>query len=261
MLIKIFILFLFSASLLQADFIEKINQDVLIALENAEQFQNQKAEIASTWNALLEKGCLQVSGDDKDVRPPFVALQAIMEDVLSKELNHDVSWVQGIILTPMPATPLCMQGEVSPYLVDPSIENDPNRLNTVKSRATSLRDLLHQGALMCIAYAKGGLYKRTESQQDVYREERLRYSQTLVDLELTCKTIPEELIGALYLFRDQAGQTYVFAIKMTQAKDPKEMGHFGLWFGQLDRECILERVLSILQFLMENEIDPKACTK
>jgi hypothetical protein len=223
----------------------------------AEEFGILKEDISKTWKTLIQKGVLEISGADKDVRPYFVALQGVIEHVLSCELQNDIKSLKGIIHTPMPATPLCSKGEVSSDLVDPAIENDQKRLFTVKARTTIVRDFLHQGGYLYIIYPKDGMAKRTDIQQSIYQQELHNYPN-LLDKPLNCSSIPDELIGATYIFTDQQGHTYAFAIKMTQAKDPKENGNFGLWFGSLQNTQVSQRVNAVLNFIEQNGIEVSA---
>ena len=126
----IFILFscvnisLFSTE--EPSIIEKLSAKVLETIEHSEevpglrseQFALLKEKICRTWKELVQEGVVTVSDTDKEVRPNFVALQGIMEHVLSLELKGEVKALTGIIHTPMPATPLCSLGEVSKELVD-----------------------------------------------------------------------------------------------------------------------------------------------
>ncbi len=221
----------------------------------SEEFYLLREGIATTWDVLTDKGVLKVSGTDKETRPYFVALQAIVEHVLATELNKSVKILTGLIHTPMPATPLCSRGEISRELVDPTIELDPLRLFTVKVRTTIVRDYLIQGGNLYIIYPKAGLQKRTEEQQKIYLEEIANYPFNLFDMPLNCENIPTDIIGATYLFRDRSGKLFAFAIKMTQAKDPKDMGNFGLWFGSIEQAAIQERIREVSHFLEEQGSD------
>lgn len=221
----------------------------------AEEFGLLKADISKTWKTLVQNGVLEIEGTDKDVRPYFVALQGVIEHVLSCELQNEVQSLKGIIHTPMPATPLCSKGEVSRDLVDPTIENDSKRLFTVKARTTIIRDFLHQGGYLYVIYPKDGMTKRTDIQQSIYQQELHNYPNHLLDKPLHCSSIPDELIGATYIFTDRKGNTFAFAIKMTQAKDPKESGNFGLWFGSLQNKEVSRRVDSVLNFIEQNGVE------
>lgn len=240
-----------------SDLINILNQKVSQTLKHseevpglkAEEFGALKTEIAEAWDKLVHQAVLEVEGTDKDVRPCFVALQALVEHVLSRELCHGVTSLKGMIHTPMPATPLCSNGEISEDLVDPSIEQDAKRLFTVKARTTIVRDFLYQGGYLYIIYPKDGLAKRTEAQQSIYHQELMNYPEHLIDQPLNISSIPDELIGATYFFTDCGGNTYVFAINMTQAKDPRELGKFGLWFGSLENPAVYKRVEAVMSFI------------
>lgn len=213
-----------------------------------------KDDICNAWNILDQDSVLEVCGTDQKIRPSFVALQGIIEQALANELRNNIKTLNGFIHTPMPATPLCTRGEISPELVDRSIEVDLNRLFTVKARATIIRDYLFQKGNLHIVYPQAGLLKRTEEQQKIYKEELDHYPSHLFDVPLACESIPPELIGATYIFQDFSGNFFVFAIKMTQAKDPQDMGTFGLWFGSMNHAAIKQRVTTLSEFLKKNDL-------
>lgn len=218
----------------------------------SEEFSSLRNGISKNWDTLVEDGVLEVSGTDKDIRPHFVALQGVIEHVLAAELQKGVIALNGFIHTPMPATPLCTTGEISTELVDPSIETDLVRLFTVKARTTIIRDYLFKGGNLYVIYPKDGFKKRTEEQQKIYQQELVNHPTHLFDISLNCENIPTELIGATYFFQDQSGKTFVFAIKMTQAKDPKDTGNFGLWFGPITHSSIQERIKAVSSYMEQN---------
>ncbi len=221
---------------------------------HAEEFSPLAEKISEYWSTLLTEGVLEISGTDKEIRPYFVSLQGVIEQVLASELHKNVSDLTGVIHTPMPATPLCTQGEISPELVDPSVAADPARLFTVRSRATVIRDYLFQGGCLYIAYPEAGYYRRTKEQQNIYRQELDTYSDRLFDLPLSSENIPPELIGATYLFRDRCGKQFAFAVNMTQAKNPEDTGHFGLRFGPVDHPAVQEWLRAISAYMEQNGV-------
>jgi hypothetical protein len=243
----------------QASFIEQINSKVIETIENAEQvpglqaqeFCSLKMGLKERWHELLESGVLEVTGTDQEVRPYFVALQAIVEHVLADELNKNIESLMGVIHTPMPATPLCTEGTISQELVNPDIENDPLRLFTVKARTTIIRDYLHKGGKLYVAYPKEGIHKRTEVQRHIYAKELLNYPLNLIDCPLNCESLPSDCVGAFYLFEDMHGKLFGFAIKMTQANNPQEKGNFGLWFGEFTNQPLQERIQSIFNGVLK----------
>lgn len=243
-------------------FIQNIHSKVIETIAHSEnvpglkseEFTSLKVGIGERWTELVEKGVLEVTDTDKEVRPYFVALQAIVEHVLAQEKN--IESLVGVIHTPMPATPLCTEGNVSKEVVDPSIEEDPTRLFTVKARTTILRDYLHQGRDLYVVYPKEGMNKRTETQQQVYKKELNNYPAHLFDRPLECDSIPTELIGATYLFKNPEGKVFAFAIKMTQANSPQELGSFGLWFGEVANSPVNERILNISENVLKHSPQP-----
>ncbi|MBS0621125.1 MAG: hypothetical protein JSS61_06675 [Verrucomicrobia bacterium] len=228
-------------------FTQTFDSKVVDIIENSEQYKSLKPGLLERWNELVEQGVLEVSGTDEEVRPYFVSLQGIVEHVLATELNHSVKSLIGVIHTPMPATPLCTDGAVSEELVSTSVLQDPMRLFTVKARTTIVRDYLHQGGNLYIAYPKAGIARRTASQQEIYRKELANYPLCLHDYPLECESIQDDLIGATYVFTDQEGNAFAFAIKMTQANSPQDKGHFGLWFGDAQNSPVHERIQDVSQ--------------
>lgn len=220
----------------------------------AAEFALLKESLVSTMKQLVKEEAIEIEGRDQDVRPTFVALQGIIEHVLASKLGTEVTSLSGMILTPMPATPLCSKGEISKELLDPSIEKDPLRELTVKARTVLLREYLAKGGNLKVAYPEKGFGKRTEEQQAIYREELKKHPLSLVDAPLLCDSLPDDVIGAIYRFTDQTGNAFVFAIRMTQANDPRDAGHFGLWLGAIDSPKIQKRTDRVFSFL--NTIAP-----
>lgn len=245
---------------IKSNFVSSIQSKVLKTIESSndipglrsDEFCALKSELVKTWETLVENGAYQLKGTDREVRGCFVALQAVIEQVLAAELQKEITSLTGVIHTPLPATPLCTTGAISKELVDPSIESDPSRSFTVKVRSTILRDYLFKGGDLYIIYPKEGLQNRTAEQRAIYQQELINYSTHLFDTPLNCEAIPSDLIGATYLFQDRLGKPFVFAIQMTQAKDPQERGNFGLWFGPLDHSAIQDRIRAVSSFLVEN---------
>lgn len=220
----------------------------------SEDFFSLKTEISRIWSILLKDGILELRGNDKDIRPYFVSLQAVIEHILASELHQNVKTLKGFIHTPMPATPLCSRGEISKELVDSSMELDPVRLFTVKARTTIVRDYLFKGGDLYIVYPKCGYEKRSEEQKTIYQQELMNYPHHLFDIPLNCENMPSELIGATYLFQDCFGNNFVFSINITQAKGPKDFSNFGLWFGPIDHPAIQKRLQALSDYLEQNDV-------
>ncbi|MFA6915359.1 MAG: hypothetical protein WC222_03100 [Parachlamydiales bacterium] len=248
-------------------FIQNIHSRVIETIKHSdsvpglksEEFNTLKAGLLERWNALIEKGVFEITASDQEVRPYFVALQGIVEHVLSNELGNSVRSLTGVIHTPMPATPLCTKGNVSEELVDSSIEKDPLRLFTVKARTTIIRDYLFHGGDLYVVYPKEGLTKRTAIQQQIYKNELNTYPSHLFDRPLDCECIDNDLIGASYLFKTSDGKLFAFAIKIPQANSPQELGCFGLWFGEFEITTpAYVRISFVLESILKHSSKPIA---
>lgn len=262
--------FISSSPKKETPFIENISRELYRIIDHTEEIPGlgalQSKELAvlrpklvQTWNALVENGVLEISGVDKEIRPLFVGLQAIIEHVLASQMPEKVTSFDGFIHTPMPATPLCSKrAPISDSLAKASIQNDPSRLATVHARTHTIRSILENNGKLIIAYPESGYSKRSEKEQAIYREELMKYGDQLSDMPLNCSSIPEELIGATYSFKDNLKEeTFVFAIKITQANDPKDAGHFAIWFGPLkENKAIQKRVNEVALFVNSNHPTP-----
>lgn len=245
-------------------FIQNIHSKVLETIKNSksvpglksEEFNSIKIGIGERWTELVKKEVIELTTTDKEVRSYFVALQGIVEHVLADELGKSVQSLTGVIHTPMPATPLCTEGNVSKELVDPSIEEDPLRLFTVKTRTTAIRDYLFRGGDLYIVYPKEGMIQRTEIQQQTYKKELENYPAHLFDRPLDCESISNDLVGAFYLFKNTEGKLFAFAIKMTQANSPQHLGNFGLWFGEVSKSPVSDRISNVLENILKHSSQP-----
>jgi hypothetical protein len=247
-------------------FVQHVHSQVVRAIEHAETVPGLQSEVFKTikpgiilyWNELVNNEILEVSAADAEVRPYFVAIQALVEHVFSCEQGKSVKSLVGVIHTPMPATPLCTTGTISPGLVAASIEEDPARLFTVESRTTIIRNFLAQNGELYVVYPEKGFTERTEAQQKIYNDELTNYPLNLFDRPLKCESIENELIGAVYIVENQIGKKFAFAIKITQANDPKDIGHFGLWFGELENSPVSDRIETVLKAMREYSAEPIA---
>jgi len=61
-----------------------------------------------------------------------------------------------------------------------------------------------------------------------------------------------DLVGAFYLFKNTEGKLFAFAIKMTQANSPQELSSFGLWFGEMGKSPVNDRISNVIENILEN---------
>jgi hypothetical protein len=213
-----------------------------------------KPGLQERWAELVKKGAITKEESDKDGRPYTVLLQAIIENVLpSEQKNKRLKSLEGVIHTPMQATPFCTtkDAEITKALIDPAVEKDPLRFATVISRPAIDRDYLEFGPID-IVYPEYNEKKRTPEQLKIYREALEEYSPNLKDHSLNCASIPQDLIGAYHRFENHEGKKFAFAMKATQANDPKTTV-FGLWFGELKPSTpVYERISEVEKFIKEH---------
>lgn len=234
----------------QDKYIKTLFDEIRTSISQSEEYAQTREAISLALDELHKTGHLVGKGTDAEHRPVFVGLQAVIENVLSIHLQErTVTHLSGVIHTPMPTTPLCteVKAQVTTALAHDSIVNDPNRRQTIVSRAQIVREFLTRGGALYVAYPKGGLEKRTEEQQKIYNAARLTFYIGLVDIQLE-KDLPTDMVGATYVVKTKDGNKLFFAIKASQANAPKtEDQAWELWLGTLEQHRTrYEHVLNTL---------------
>lgn len=233
-------------------------------IEMSEKLQSLREGLVDLSGMLFQTGFATKSEEDQKVRPYFVTLQGIMEQNLAFEMKRGkIKRVVGIIHTPTPATPLCTEGDISERLVHSSLEQDENRLLTVKARADIIRDFLDFGCTLYVVYPEGGLEKRTDQQKLVYYKALEDYSNNLHDFQLKQSDMDHDMVGASYLFEDDEGREYLFSIKAYQANAPADDNTWSMWFGETSNPEVAKRLTRVREFLRESggpsfELKPQA---
>ena len=218
-----------------------------------------KPGLLQRWAELVEKGAITKEESDKDGRPYTVLLQAVIEDVLpSEQKKGRLKSLKGVIHTPMPATPFCTTEDAAILedLIDPVIQKDLLCFATVISRPAIDRNYLKEGTID-IVYPKDGK-SRTSEQLKIYHEALEDYAPNLKDHSLNCGSIPQDLIGAYHTFENHEGKKFAFAMKATQANDPKTTV-FGLWFGEFEPFTpVYKRISEVEKFIKEHRFPPSS---
>ena len=191
-------------------------------------------------------------GTDTDLRPVFVNVQADFERAIVYWLNSkQIIRSTCIIHAPAPATPLCTNGEISAGLIDPAIQNDFERLLTVKKRPDIIRDYLREGGHFLTVYPSGGRNSRSVEQLAILDNLLENYPHHLQATELDCSQIPQDLIGATYLITFADSQTYVLSLRSYQANSPAD-DKWAIWFGSIHDPVVAERLQAVMSFLKEH---------
>ncbi|MDP1836394.1 MAG: hypothetical protein Q8K75_10780 [Chlamydiales bacterium] len=213
--------------------------------------QSHQEEMLALIQQLKENGSYCEEGSD-DFRVKFVGSQGTIEHVLAcAQALGEIHHLVGVIHTPTPATPLCTYPNEDPSLglLDETIANDSSKVLTVRSRAQIVREYLHKNGTLYITYPHGGLEKRSPEQQEIYAEALLQFPNNLIDWVLNSDNLPNDQIGATYLFRDNDDNVYAFSIKSTQAREPLDTVLWGLWFGAISNPAVSERVTDVFDYL------------
>jgi hypothetical protein len=212
-----------------------------------------KKEIHLLLDELETKGVSIHKGSD-ELRVKFVTVQGCLEHVLTcMQSSNEIHGLTGIIHTPNPATPLCTKPDpLDTELLDASIRKDLNKLLTVHSRAQIVRDYLLQGGKLHVVYPLGGLEKRTQEQQVIYKEELVKFPHSLFETVLSTSKMDPDQVGATYFFRNDLNQVFVFSIKSRQANDPQDLSEWGIWIGSIEEPKINQRIQEIFSYLKTN---------
>ncbi|KEQ17445.1 hypothetical protein [Endozoicomonas numazuensis] len=116
-----------------------------------------------------------------------------------------------IIHTDRPTTPLCnLNGKLAKDTLPESVRSDPQRLKTLKDRTETMRLLAREKQVdLYIAYSHGGLLKRSEKEQGIFKDEvKSRKNIALHNAELSCPTIPKKLSDATYILKLTNGKNF-----------------------------------------------------
>lgn len=201
----------------------------------------------------LEKNGYYVREGSDDFRAPFVGLQGVIEHLLAiQKTTKKISHILGAIHAPTPPTPLCakVDGENVKNLMDPEVIKNQDKLATVTERAVTIRRLLERGATLFAIYPEGGMEKRKEEEQQIFLGVWKNYPEHLKTIQITSKEM--DLIGAIYIFTDETGKTFVFSIKAQQANKPLEKSIWGIWFGTMDHPEVNKRFEEVSDYLKKH---------
>lgn len=216
---------------------------------SADEVAECKMELTNHCHTLIEKGSIEITSADPEVRATMVSIQALFEHVLAIELNLGVKDLIGIIHTPKPATPLCTS----------KIENPaefPLAAFSADGRTEILREFMRLGGNLYVVYPKAGLTERTADEQRNYHEALLTNSAHLFDRPLDCEALDPELSGATYIFKSGA-KKYIFAVKAAQSGTKNGTGSFGLWLGEYNSEFpAFDRIKKISGLICNTEHIP-----
>jgi hypothetical protein len=193
------------------------------------------------WSELKETGIVTKTGTDQDLRPQFVTVQFLVESTIASMLEQNlIKKAIAVIYTPQPPTPLRLNDLNISTLVSQEVNDDPERLNTVRIRHESLHRYLSLGGVLhAIRLADDASVPGIE----VYKDNLDKYPNALIDHKTA--SIDPARIGASYLIECNNGQKVLFTITSKQINDTKD-GVWALELGSVERKAELLRSLQAL---------------
>lgn len=221
----------------------------------------------SFMQQVLKDGKALQTGTDKEMRTIFVRFQAQMEREMLERLikpqaglpsNHIRSiW---IIHTPLIATPLVTEGEVSPQLIATKVlkDKDKQRVQTSLERAVIMREYLAHGGVLIATYVAdpSGTLGRTPEQMAVFQKLKQQYPRQLIELPIPVTVLPEgkypaDKLGATYIVQQPSGFIFEMTNMGTQINTAPNGAKWGVWLQErhLPQGQTTQRLCSVFQFL------------
>lgn len=173
---------------------------------------------------LCEDGYAKMVGTDQECRSICVTAQGAIEDALTQMLmSGEITSVKAFFLTPLPTTPLRKEGATQ-GLTKGFFEEA--RQYTLDKRENTVRELRDAGAVIMVAYSQES-YEELKSKVDdgstkqVSIWEKECKHDNVINMPLNIK-VPKDLIGALYLIRDNNDNVFFLPTQGIQAADASE---------------------------------------
>ena len=224
----------------------------------ADQFPPFDKSTQAVWQTLSSQGYAKMSGkSDKEARTIFVTLQAYLEASMTDTPFEKGIW---IIHTPLIATPVVTNGQLSEGLVAPEILKDPDttRVDVALKRADIIRTFLKKGGTLIIAHAanqREGSLGRTPEQIRIFEKLKKEYPKQLIEFGINPKLLlnqefPRDKIGATYFMERQGSDTLEITQRGVQIHDAKP-GTWGIWQQTREKPIALvtKQIQEIMQFL------------
>jgi len=206
-----------------------------------EEFAALRPMITEMWNSVTKMGWIQKYGIDEETRPSFIALQAIVQHVLTQEKDLKI---MAYLFDTHPTLSLCTipepQSELDALMRSPS---------AIYSEAEALRSILEkEGGRLNVFYLKDHLADLTEEQQSAYAQTLMIHPNNLRDVPLEVQNMPPNVFGISYALIAPDG-IYFFSSQIPPEHDKRDVVDFGIWFGSVFNTSIWHRPKGILQFV------------
>ncbi len=239
-------------SRVDTSFIPQLHPVLPIQLDNKQDIQAQQI-----WQEIISKGYSVHQGTDKTMRPIFGQIQAHLEQQMINSFSQiPLGSTLWIIHTPLIATPLVTNDEVSKTLVSSEIQN------TALARAKIMREYLAKGGLLVVAYQSNlreGKSGRTQDQIAIFEALKQQYPKQVVEFPIDVNhfpngSFPRENIGATYLTQMPSGNIVEMTNLGVQINGSREDAMWGVWLQERNdpQTAVNSRLTSSFQFLFAN---------
>lgn len=222
--------------------------------------QTIKSEILKRFQEISKAKVIQLSDNDKKLRPIGVGMQTIFEQTLLKLMEErSVTRVMVLFHTKTPATPLVTpENTAPPEAMSKQMQGDSARAKTISDRTVTVRNLAKsdpEKVTLYIAYPKSGMQIRDTNQQATYHKELAKeQNKCLKDLPLSHGSMPDNLVGASYIMTgtdaDKDSQPLYFGLRAVQAIDgsAKKLT-WTFWLGELNSAEIQPHYQEVKSYL------------
>jgi hypothetical protein len=185
----------------------------------------------------MSQGVGVIEDQPDTCRAVCVSIQAAFENLLARKLKSgEIKDVGVLFLTPLPCTPLRNPLQT----IDTSKEVTDWKKWTVDIRTQTVRNLRDAGAHLFIAYCEAEYQAHATKSEaakvecENYALEREKHKSNMDDIPLSNPVSPE-LVGAIYVFSDQQGNTYTITTQGVQIQNHGETKKecWKKWFGAI----------------------------
>ncbi len=179
----------------------------------------------------LKKGQASFENQEKFSRLVGIAIQITFENLLASKLESgEITSVEVFFLGQLPATSFCHS------LKEPKNINLDWEEWLLYQQNKTTRSLREAGASLRMVYSQSHYQTWSEMNKDLVEAYETEKKWTnFYDYPLST-TIPQELLGNFYIFKDKEGNRYQFLTKSVTPHG-KELRQSNVWFESLESNC------------------------
>jgi hypothetical protein len=182
----------------------------------------------------------------------FVETQYLFESAIASMAKYNqILRVVGVIYTPLPSTPLRIDGNNINLLLTKEQINKPEIVDTIVARYESLHEFLRSGSTL---YNIHQPLKTSIPGINTYNSNLRVYSKNLQDV--VTNKFNKDFIGASYLVECKDGTRVMFAILSHQVSEENPRTEWQLFYGNIDNnEKLYNQFITLQNIYKEQEIE------